>query len=193
MAVVRRVPLALAILLALGVALRILFMLAYRPALLGYPDTSVYLTGATGDLFWDPLRVVGYPAFLRLVRVFSSDLSFATLVQHGLGVATAVLLYVTVRRIGGPRWVALVPAAVVLLGGDQLFFEHAILSESLFGLLVAGALYAAVRVADGWWWAAAAGVLVGLCTTVRLAGLVLAPLLAAWLLARRPRLVPAAA
>jgi hypothetical protein len=192
-AVVRRVPLALAILLALGVALRILFMLAYRPALLGYPDTSVYLTGATGDLFWDPLRVVGYPAFLRLVRVFSSDLSFATLVQHGLGVATAVLLYVTVRRIGGPRWVALVPAAVVLLGGDQLFFEHAILSESLFGLLVAGALYAAVRVADGWWWAAAAGVLVGLCTTVRLAGLVLAPLLAAWLLARRPRLVPAAA
>jgi hypothetical protein len=190
---VRRVPLALGILLALGVALRILFMLAYRPALLGYPDTSVYLTGATGDLFWDPLRVVGYPEFLRIVRVASSDLSFATLVQHGLGVGTAVLLYLACRRVGGPRWVALVPAAVVLLGGDQLFFEHAILSEALFGLLVAAGLYCALRAAEGWWWAGAAGALVGLATTVRLAGLVLAPLVAVWLLARRPRAIPAVA
>ena len=186
-------PLALGILLALGVALRILFMVAYRPALLGYPDTSVYLTGATSDLFFDPLRAVGYSAFLRAVRVISSDLSFTTLVQHGLGVATALLLYLAVRRLGAPRWAALVPAAVVLLGGDQLFFEHAILSETLFGLLVAGALYAAARVEDGWWWAVGMGLLVGLSATVRLAGLGLAPVLVAWLLLRRPRLVPALA
>lgn len=189
----RRVPVALWVLLAAGLVLRVLFMVAYRPALLGYPDTSVYLTGATADLFWDPLRVAGYPAFLRVVRVVSSDLSFATLVQHGLGLATAVLLYLSARRTGGPRWAALVPSAVVLLGGDQLFFEHALLSEALFGLLVAGALYCALRVEDAWWWAGAAGALIGLATTVRLAGLVLAPLLALWLVARRPRLVPAAA
>jgi hypothetical protein len=190
---VRRIPRALGILLVLGLALRMLFMLAYRPALLGYPDTSVYLSGVTGDLFGDPLRVAGYPAFLRVLHVVSSDLSFTTLVQHAAGLGTAVLLYLAARRIGGPRWVALVPAAVVLLGGDQLFFEHALLSEALFGLLVAGALYCAVRVEEAWWWAGAAGALVGLATTVRLAGLVLAPLLVVWLLARRPRLVPPAA
>ncbi|MEA2373705.1 MAG: hypothetical protein QOD53_168, partial [Thermoleophilaceae bacterium] len=79
----RRALLALGVLVLAGLALRAAFMLAYRPGFLGYPDTGAYFTSAGGDLFWDPLRVAGYPAFLRLGHALSSNLSFTTVVQHG--------------------------------------------------------------------------------------------------------------
>src|SRR5687767_13038198 len=126
-------------LLVAGLGLRLAFMLAYRPAFVGYSDTAVYISGAKGDLFWDPLRVAGYSAFLRVAHGISAELSFTTLVQHALGVGTALLLYATVRRVGGSPWMAFVPAAIVLLGGDQVFFEHALLSETLYTFLTAAA------------------------------------------------------
>jgi hypothetical protein len=166
-----------------GVGLRCLFMFAYRPALLGYPDTYIYLTDAHQNIFYDPLRPVGYPFFLRIVHAVNDNLSFATLVQHGLGILTALTLYATVRRITGRPWAPLLPSAVVLLGGDQIYLEHAILSEALYTVLVAFGLYAAVRTrAGGWGWAAAAGGLIALSATVRLAGLVLVPVLVIWFL-----------
>lgn len=184
----RRTLLALGGLVLAGLALRTAFMLAYRPGFLGYPDTGAYFTGAGGDLFWDPLRVAGYSVFLRLGHALSSDLSFVTLVQHGLGIATALLLYGTVRRIGGPPWLGLVPAAVVLLGGDQLFFEHALLSESLYTFLTAAGIYTACRYLEGGWlaWALAAGALLALASTVRLAGLAVLVVGLAWLLLAVP-------
>ena len=39
----------------------------------------------------------------------------------------------------------LVPAAVVLLGGSQIFLEHTPISETLFTFLMAAALYASAR------------------------------------------------
>lgn len=178
----------LAALLAVGALLRLLAMLAYRPALIGYFDTPVYATGARGELFWDPLRTVGYSFFLRVMHGVSDSLSFTTLVQHGLGMATALLLYGAVRRGGGPPWLGLIPAAVILLGGDQLLFEHALLSEALYTFLTAAGLYLAVRALDGsrWIWPAAAGALFALATTVRLGGLLILPLVVLWFL-----LVPA--
>lgn len=174
---------ALAALVGAGLVLRLLFMLAYRPALVGYSDTAVYITGAKADLFWDPLRVSGYSAFLRLSHAASSELSFATLLQHGLGVATALLLYATVRRVGGPPWAGLLPAAIVLLGGDQVFFEHALLSETLYTFLTAAAMYATARCLDGGdlAWSALAGTLFALAATVRLAGVALLVPAIVWL------------
>jgi 4-amino-4-deoxy-L-arabinose transferase-like glycosyltransferase len=171
-----------------GVGLRLATMVAYGPALVGYPDSAVYITGARGDLFWDPLRVAGYSAFLRVVHAVNAELSFTPLVQHALGVGTALLLYATVRRVGGSPWVALVPAAIVLLGGDQVFFEHALLSETLYTFLTAAGVYAAARALGGAaaGWAAALGALLALAATVRLAGLVLIAPALLWLL-----LVPA--
>lgn len=176
-------------LLAGGIALRVVAMYAYRPAFIGYPDTREYALGADGDLWADPFRTVGYPLFLRLLHAFSDHLSLVVAVQHALGVATALLLYAAVRRSGGPPWLGLVPAAVVLLGGDHVLFEHALLTEALYTFLTAAALYAGVRCLDGsaLGWPAAAGLLLGTAATVRVAGLVLVPLLAAWML-----LVPAA-
>ena len=181
--------LVLALVLLLGAAL-LAFMVAYRPALVGYPDSGVYVTGARGTagFFWDPLRVVGYSVFLRAVHAIDGHLSFTTLVQHGLGLATASLLWLTVRRTAGPAWLAVVPAAFVALGGDQLFLEHSILSEALFAFLVASGLYAAVRTLDGprIAWPAASALLFGLSATVRLAGIALVPALAIWLVAVSP-------
>jgi hypothetical protein len=167
----------LIVLLVLGVALRLVFMLAYRPGLVGYPDTYIYLTDAEQNLFYDPLRAVGYPALLRALHAVNDSLSFATLVQHVLGIASALLVYAAVRRVDERRWTALIPAAVVLLGGDQIHLEHAILSESVYTFLLAAALFACTRApAGGIGWMVAAAALVALSATVRLAGLALVPL-----------------
>jgi hypothetical protein len=180
-----RVALAgLALLLVAGIALRVVAMYGYRPAFIGYPDTREYALGADGDLWADPFRTVGYPVFLRLLHVFSDHLSLVVAVQHLLGIATALLLYGAVRRAGGPAWLGLLPAGVVLLGGDHVLFEHAVLTETLYTFLIAAALYAGVGALDGSvaTWPALAGLLLGLAATVRIAGLLLVPLLALWML-----------
>ncbi|HEX8073611.1 MAG TPA: hypothetical protein VF545_01385 [Thermoleophilaceae bacterium] len=180
---------ALGALVLAGAALRLALTLSYRPAFLGYPDSVDYIVGARDALFTDPLRVAGYSFFLRVVHAADADLSFTIVVQHGLGIAAGILLFAAVRRVGGPPWLGLVPAAVVLLGGDQVFLEHAVLTESLYAFLTAGALYAALRCLDGRAlpWALAAGALAGLAATVRVAGLALIPLLALWLVPARDR------
>ena len=178
----------LGVLLVAGIAIRVAYEVAYQPALVGYPDTHIYLVGARHDLFWPPMHVVGYSVLLRALHALVPSLAFVALVQHALGIATALLLWAATRRISGSPWPGLVPAAIVLVGGDQALFEHAILSETLFGFLVAAAIYAGARCLDArrLGWVLAAGVLVGLAGTVRLAGVALVPLLGLWLL-----LVPA--
>ena len=58
--------------------------------------------------FLDPLRVVGYGVFLHGLHELSATLSVVTLVQHGLGLLTALTFYVTLRQLGvRSRWVAL--------------------------------------------------------------------------------------
>ena len=180
---------ALAAMLALGAALRLALMLAQRPGFLGYTDSQAYLQAADTVLFGDALRPAGYPVFLRLVHVFDANLSFSTLVQHGLGLATGVLLYLTVRRVGVSRWWALLPVAIVSFSGPQLFLEHAVMSESLFGFLQAAALYCAIRALSGnaIAWTAAAGLLVGASACVRTLGLLLIPVFAIWAAAALPQ------
>jgi len=173
---------ALAALLVCSAALRLWIMLAHRPGFLGYTDSQAYIQAADTVLFGDTLRPAGYPIFLRLVHVVDTNLSSAILAQHGLGMATAVLLFLAVRRVGVSRWWALLPVAVVLLSGPQLFLEHAVMSESLFGFLQAAAIYCAVRALTGEAipWTVAAGLLVGASACVRTLGLLLIPVLVIW-------------
>ncbi len=187
----------LAVLVAAGVALRLALILSFTPAYLGYPDTWGYVKAARGPLFMDDwFRPAGYPAFLTALHAVWSSLTFAIVVQHLLGIATALLSYATVRRLGAPRWVAVVPAAVILLSLDVIYFEHTLLSEALFALLAMASLYALARSLGGTAvaWAAAAGLLAALATTVRGAGLFAIPVLVVVaLLAPRPRLLRAGA
>jgi hypothetical protein len=177
------VLLALAAVLGVGLLLRVWFLLAWHPALTGYSDTGIYFHGALTSLWIDPLRTVGYSMFLRVLHAISPHLILVTIVQHLLGLLTAALLFGAVRRCGAPRWLGLVPAAIIALGGDQLFLEHAALSEAPFIFLIAAMLYCTVRAAEGGaWWAAAAGLCAGLCVWDRATALVLVPIPALWLL-----------
>ena len=172
---------AAGLLLIAGGLLRLVFMSAWHPAFIGYPDSIVYVQMADGPVFDDSIHAVGYPLLLRFLHDFSSDLSFTILVQHLFGLLSGVLLYLTVRRVGGPRWLGLVPMGVVVLNGGQMYLEHSPLSEALYILVESAALYGAVRVVDSQQipsaaaWAAAVGVLVGVGAVVRVVGLPLVP------------------
>jgi hypothetical protein len=174
---------ALIALLAAGVLLRIYFLLVWRPAITGYSDSGIYFQDSVQSLWTDPIRTVGYSMFLRVLHGITPHLLLVTIVQHLLGLASAVLFFLATRRAGGPRWLGLVPAAIIALGGDQLFIEHAALSDSLLVFLVAATLYCTIRAAsDALAWAALAGLLAGLGLWDREAAIELAPAIALWLL-----------
>jgi hypothetical protein len=178
---------ALIALLVVAAAIRIAFVAAYRPAFVGYPDARAYLVAAHDSLYFNQFKTVGYPLFLQLLHAIDPRLTFVTVVQHLLGMATAVVLFaVTVKRVTRP-WLALPPAAVVLFGGSQVFLEHSVMSDAPFTFVLALALYAALRGLDGprrLWWLAATGILLAAGTTLRTVGVVLIPLVALWAASR---------
>ncbi len=170
--------------LVAGAALRGLFMAAWQPAFMGWPDAKSYLDAAHGVVFASTLRPAGYPIFLRLMDAVVPSITAIVIVNHLLGLATAALLYLALIRVRAPARVALVPAAVAALGGDAMFLEHSPLSEPLFIFLIALGLYAAVRTLPraSPWWPALAGVALAASSTVRVVGVVLLPIVGLWLL-----------
>ena len=50
---------------SLGAVVRGLFMAAWSPAFMGWPDAKSYIDVSQGELFGNPLRPAGYPLFLR--------------------------------------------------------------------------------------------------------------------------------
>lgn len=188
----------LLVLLVIGGGLRLWLTYAYRPAFLGFPDERAYIAAVNGPLFWNPYKPSGYPILLRLLRTISPHLTLAIVVQHLLGMATALLLYFAVRPFVRRQWLALLPAAVVLLSGTQLYLEHSALSDTPFGFLVAAALWCALRARSrarvDRAWLAAAGALLAAGVTLRPVGAFLLPVLVGWGLVRhwpgrRPRLL----
>lgn len=186
---------ALAVLLGVGLALRVWLVLVWRPAFTGYSDSGIYFTGAVRSLWSDPIRTVGYSMFLRVLHAITPHLILVVVVQHALGLLAAVIFFLAVRRCGGPRGLGLAPAAIIALGGDQLFLEHAALSDSLFIFLLSAMLYCALRASQqaprvsasgtrwaGARWAAAAGLCAGLGVWDRDSGLAMVAVIPVWLL-----------
>jgi hypothetical protein len=191
------VPLALAVVLAVGIVLRLVVSLVYQPAIMNNADSATYIQMANGGLFGDPVRTTGYPLFLIAANAVSDALAFTITLQHALGVATALLLYGIARRVGAPVWVGVVGAAAVLLSLDQIVLEHLILSEALFIFMFVASLYACVRVLDEprpiyrafdsrHAWLLAAGALLALSAWVRGAAAPLEPFLILWILLAVP-------
>lgn len=177
-----RVLVVLALLLGVGALLRVWFFLVWSPALTGYSDSGIYFQDAVQSLWTDPIRTVGYSMFLRLLHGISPHLILVIIVQNVLGLVAAVLLFLAVRRCGGARWLGLVPAAIIALGGDELFLEHSALSDALFIFLISAMLYCAVRASQASaWWAALAGLFAGLGVWDRGAGVALVAVIAVWL------------
>jgi hypothetical protein len=151
------------VLLAAGLVLRVLAELAYRPALF-YIDTNRYLYNADGN---DP---VGYRALLRGILLIGNFDAVAA-VQHVLGLAMAVVIYLLLLRRGTSRWLAALAMAPVLLDGYQLQDEQTIMPGTLFqALLVAGVAILLWSPRVSWRRAAVAGLVLGACATVAQVG-----------------------
>ena len=161
------------VVLGVGLALRIVTQIAYRPALL-YIDSYQYL-GALHDL--NPSKIsqpIGYVLFLLRPVLSVANLAVVAGVQHVIGLAMGVAIYVLAVRLGARRWVAVLAAVPVLLDAYQLQIEQNILSETLFEALILAAVVLLL-------WKrpltlpilAISGALLGLSATVRAVGVVL--------------------
>lgn len=191
----RRPSWALYALLALvlaGVILRILASAAGWPVFPTLADSWPYSYYAGSDVFANPQHPPGYSIFLAAVGLFTHSVGVFVVLQHLMGIATALIFFAGIRRLCGSPWPGLVAAAVVLLDADLLYLEDQIMSEVLFTFLLALVIYAAARTLEKperWWpWPIAMGVFVQLLTMTRTSGLVLVPILflAVLLIHRRP-------
>ena len=117
----------------------------------------------------DPL---GYRVLLKPVLLVG-NLDMVTAVQHLLGLAMAVALYILLLRRGVPRALAALATAPVLLDAYQIQMEQSIMSDVLFeALIVAGLVLLLWERAPRTWMVAAESAL-GSCATVREIGQIL--------------------
>ena len=125
-------------LLAAGAVVRALASWSYRPALFFFGDSYSYLSNAIG-LRPNQVRPIGYPLGLHVV-LWSGNLMAAPAVQHLLGLATAILVYGLLRRLGAGSVVASLAAAPVLLDAYLIDVEQHLLAEPLFIFLFTAGL-----------------------------------------------------
>jgi 4-amino-4-deoxy-L-arabinose transferase-like glycosyltransferase len=153
-----------------GAALvRLVVAFAFPPAFV-MSDAAEYLT-VSDHISPSPDRPVGYSFFLRGLSEVTRSLLLVTSLQLVLGLATAVVAYALLRRWRVNPRVATLATVPMLFDAMQLLLEHAILSDVLFGFLVVTAVAAlAWRPTPRLWTTAAAGLLLGLATLVRVLG-----------------------
>lgn len=113
------------ILIAGGIVMRVLTSMAYHPAII-YIDTLKYLYDA-----WAGADPVGYKIPLKIILLVG-DLGTVEVVQHILGIAMAVAIYLVLLRRGVPRWLAALAIAPVLFDAYQLNVEAMIMPDVWF-------------------------------------------------------------
>ena len=152
-----------AVLIAAGLVLRVLAELAYRPALF-YIDSVKYIYDSQGN---DP---EGYKAPLR-VLLLVGNFDTVTAIQHALGLAMAITIYVLLLRRGASRWLAALAIAPILLDGYQLQSEQTIMPSTWFeALIVAGLAILLWRPQPGWRAVVGGGLVLGTSAIVAQVG-----------------------
>jgi Dolichyl-phosphate-mannose-protein mannosyltransferase len=121
-------------LVALGVLLRLVVMVAYRPALL-FPDSFRYLNQAH-HFYLSEARPTGYGLVLWPVAHLTGSLPVITAGQHLIGIALAVGCYAFLVRRGLPPWGAALAVAPLLLDPLQLVLEQYVLTDVVFEALL---------------------------------------------------------
>jgi hypothetical protein len=127
---------------------RILTALAFRPIMWFGGDSASYL--ATGlRLIPDPSRVGGYGFMLWVLRprlgLALHSFALVAAVQHLMGLAMGVLIYLLARRFGLPAWAATLATIPVLFDAYELQLESDAVPDIPFGFLVLLALYLLLR------------------------------------------------
>ncbi|WP_250287341.1 MULTISPECIES: hypothetical protein [unclassified Frankia] len=179
----RRHPLFTAMLVA-AVIVRLTAVVGYAPAL-WFNDSFEYLGVALRPQPYE-VRPSGYSFFLMLLEPLHS-FRLVVVVQHLLGLAVAVMIYMLLRRHGTAGWLAALATGPQLFDGYQVQIEHMVMAETLFTVLTVAAVTALL------WWrrpttaaALVAGGLLAGASLTRTVGLPLALVAGGWLLARRP-------
>jgi hypothetical protein len=165
--------------------LRVLTMLAFPPAIWFGGDSASYLSTAL-RLVPGTSRLSGYGLLLLALRPFHS-FALVTAVQHLMGLAIGVLIYVVLRRYGLLGWGATLAALPVLFSAYQVQLEQEILPSAAFCSMIMTA--AAITL----WWrdrrtpraTAAAGGLLAASACVWPVGLPLLAVFLAFLVLRR--------
>ena len=176
-----------ALVAACATALRAVVLLAYQPALI-FPDSERYLEYAWRFVngHWSPdwLRTSGY-SLLLIPAVLTRNLAVVAVVQHLLGLATAVLIYAALLHFGARRWLAALATVPVLFDPLQLDIEQYVLTDVSATFLVTAALVVLVwkrgeigRVAP-----VVAGLLLAVATDIRQSDLIVVIPAAVYLMA----------
>ncbi len=170
-----------ALLLAAGLVLRVITQMAYHPALL-YIDSVKYLYNA-----WMGADPIGYKIPLKMILAVG-DLGTVAVIQHIVGLAIAVAIYVLLLRRGVNRWIAALAMAPILLDAYQLQAEATIMPDVFFEVLIVAALVILLwKPGVSWLAALAAGLILGIGVTVREVGLIMiVPAVLFLLLSRGP-------
>ena len=137
---------ALTMLVAVAVAMRIFMMLGSNAILWG--DSDVFIEGfgyiRNGQFFeHDPFRTLLYPYFLTAFLIWSGEPPMDQVIvgaQHLLGVIAAIAFFAAGRRAFGTR-MALAGSLVFAVHTAQLFYENSILSEAFFVCVLALSLW----------------------------------------------------
>jgi hypothetical protein len=177
-------PFPFIVALAAGSGLRLMAMVGYPGALWFAGDSYVYL-GAALRPQPNLSKTTGYSVFLHALEPFHS-LTLVAGLQHLMGLAVAVMIYLLLRRNGvSQRW-ATAATLPVLLDGFVIEDEHMVMAEALFTFLVmASMLIILWRSRIGWPMALLAGLLAGYAVDVRSEGLPVLVLFPVILLIRR--------
>jgi hypothetical protein len=173
-----------ALALAAGAVLRLLAVLGYPGALWFAGDSYVYL-GSALRLRPDLSKATGYSLFLKVLEPFHS-LTLVVVIQHLMGLAVGVLIYVLLRRARVPKLWASLATLPVLLNGFEIQLEHMIMADLLFlfVLVVAVTLLLWHR-RPSWPAVLIAGLLAGYAITVWPGGLAMPVVFFIFLIARR--------
>jgi hypothetical protein len=157
--------------LLLATLLRVVVQLAFSPAII-HSDAVTYLHFLNHHARPRPDRPEGYDFLLLMpMATLTPRVLVVAVVQHVLGLVTAALVYVLLRRRGVGRWLATLAAAPVLFDSLQLILEQTLLTDTLFSLVVVAAVAVlAWHRRPGAVSAFAAGVLLGVSATIRLVG-----------------------
>jgi hypothetical protein len=181
---------ALGVLLLLVVSTRAAFFNSAPPFL--NPDSAGYYVPGRNLAFGEGFnlglrRTPTYPLFIAgVISLVGEDLQALVTIQHVLFGPLLVLLTYVLARLLADRLVAFVAAALTAVSGPLLLYEHYVMTEVPFAVLLLGLLVALVlaRRRGGLRWPMLAGLVFAALILCRPVGQILAPVVVGMLLLR---------
>ena len=163
---------------------RILELFSFRPALLS-ADSFVYMQQALNHQL-GTIRPSGYPFFLSILGVLPHPLTIVVVVQHLMGLAIAVLVYSLLRYWGLPGWGAALATLPTLFDTREITLESYILPDTLFCLVIVVVVALLItKQTPRAWQCVTAALLLAYVSVLRGNGILLAVVVAAFLLVRK--------